>query len=94
MGQGLVPQLFVDGGPLVLSVEKFFPVLSGLVPRDEFVERGDVEDDTIVEVGSVAARTFAGKLLTPAAGREATAPEGPKCDILELFHELSREYVL
>src|SRR5439155_20939138 len=30
---------------------EFFPVLLGLLPRNEFVEWGDVQDDAIVEIG-------------------------------------------
>jgi len=48
--QSLRPQLLADGRPLVLAVEEFLPIALGLLPRDELVERGDVEDDAIVEV--------------------------------------------
>jgi hypothetical protein len=44
-------KLLADGGPLVFAFEEFFPVVLCLFPRDKFVERGDVEDNAIVEVG-------------------------------------------
>ena len=42
--------MLADRGPLVFAFEQFFPVLLGNFPWDEFVERGDVQDDAIVEV--------------------------------------------
>jgi hypothetical protein len=49
--QTLLTQLFADGGPLVFACHEFIPVFLGFFPRDEFPERGDVQDDAIVEVG-------------------------------------------
>ena len=43
--------MLADGGPLVLAFEEFVPVFLGLFPRDEFLERGNVQDDAIVEIG-------------------------------------------
>ena len=48
--QPLCPKLLADGGPLVLALKEYFPVGFGLLPRDEFPERGDVEDHTVVEI--------------------------------------------
>ena len=47
----LLAKLFADGGPLVFTFEQFIPVLLRYFPRDEFVERSDVEDDAIVQIG-------------------------------------------
>jgi hypothetical protein len=49
--QSLLPQLFPDRRPPILASEKFFRVFPGLFPRDEFVARGNVKGDAIVEVG-------------------------------------------
>src|SRR5262249_4354508 len=47
---GLLPQRLADGGPLVLAFKDFVPISLGLLPRDELVERSDVENHAIVEV--------------------------------------------
>lgn len=46
--QSLLTQLFADGGPFVFAVHEFVPVFLGFLPRDEFVERGDVENYAVV----------------------------------------------
>jgi len=43
--KSFLAKLFADGGPLVFACEQFVPVFLGLFPRDEFVERGDVQDN-------------------------------------------------
>jgi hypothetical protein len=34
----------ITGGPFVLAVEKFFPIVLGFPPRHELMERGDVSN--------------------------------------------------
>ena len=53
-------QLLADRGPFVFPFKQFIPVFLGFFPRDEFVERGDVEDHAIVD----------------GRGRDAVSPPG------------------
>jgi hypothetical protein len=43
--------LSAGGRPLELALKKFFRAVIGLLTRDEFVERCDVEDKNIAERG-------------------------------------------
>src|SRR5208283_4349679 len=48
--QTLLTKLLADGRPFVLAVHEVVPVGLGLLPGDEFPERGDVQDHAVVEV--------------------------------------------
>ena len=44
-------ELLGDGRPFVFTFQKFFPMFLGLFPRNQFPKRGDVEHNTVVQVG-------------------------------------------
>ena len=48
--QPLPSQQLAHRGPLVLAFEQFFPIVLGFRPGDQFPERGDVQDDTVVQI--------------------------------------------
>jgi hypothetical protein len=48
--QPLLTQLLADRRPLVIALHQVVPVSLHLLPGHKFPERGDVEDDAIVEV--------------------------------------------
>jgi hypothetical protein len=48
--QSFLPKPLADGRPLVFALEEFVPVRPGLLPRDDFVEGGDVQDHAVVQV--------------------------------------------
>src|SRR5216683_922350 len=62
--QALLSHLLADGGPLVFAFDEFLPVVLSFLPRDEFAERGDVQDDAIVQIWvQVKARNLTKLLL-------------------------------
>src|SRR4051812_34030133 len=50
--KALFAELLGDRGPLVLALHEVVPKRSSFLPGDQLPERGDVQDDPVVEVGN------------------------------------------